>query len=646
MVEEHEPAGERTPHRGMSLNRRAFLALLGGAGATAALAPRWFDLEALAADAPTVDPAFPHGIASGDPRPDGSVIWTRVDPAADAGGTGVPVTWEVAAEPAFATILASGTTAALAAADHTVHVDVTGLPADGWFHYRFRYGTGAAARTSRTGRLRTAPAPGSSPDRLRFGFASCQQITGSFYVAHAAMAAEDLDYVIHYGDYIYVSDGGTITLDDYRRVYQRFKANPWLQELHATYPMVVMWDDGEFVNGIDRLMEPVRFAAARQAWFDYQPVMRRSDDPDRVYRGLEWGDLVDLTLLDVRTQRDALIDSNTSTTLLPTTDTALPSGAAIFDLDRTCLGATQKAWLKDRLRTDGHTWRHIGHGYPFVALRLEDYDTPAARADPPPGFHVNGGKYLSTEQWDGYWAERRELMDLIADECIGNVIVTSGHTHIWFDTPLRPDYDDLTGSPVVAREFVCGSLTADPDPRAQFFPGLPVAEAEAAIHQLEAAFLSLNPHVDFIDLLNQGYGVVTFTRGEATVDFRVIDTFDADAVATTSRTMTVAAGALPALDACEVVDPPDPTTTTTSEPTTTTSTSTTTTDPTSTTSTSTTSTTSTSTPTTSTTSTTSPPSVQPTTVTSTPAPPAATPVPGVGPASGARPIPGSPGYTG
>lgn len=534
--------------RGMSLNRRTFLAMLGATGATAALQPTWFSLPAAGDDVPPVDPAFPHGIAAGDPRADGAVIWTRVDPGADAGG-GVDVRWEVAADDSFTTVLASGSVLATAATDHTLHVDVTGLPADGWYAYRFAYDVDAT-RTSRTGRLRTAPMAGAAAARMRFAFSSCQQTTRSFYVAHRAMAAEDLDFWVHYGDYVYVSDGGTQTVDDYRAVYKRFKENPYLQHLHATYPVVAMWDDGEFANGIDRTFPQPRFDNARQAWFEFQPVVRPADDPNRTYRAFEWGDLVDFTLLDVRQYRDVLIDANVPEGLLPTTDTNLPSGVGIFDPDRTCLGAEQKAWFKDRLRTSTQTWRHVGTPYPFVALRLEDYDTPEVREDPPPGWHPNGGKYLSTEQWDGYWAERRELMDFLADECIENVIITAGHTHIWFEAGIRPDYDDLPsergpGSPIVAREYVCGSLTADPDVRESFFPGMPKAEAEAAIDGLEAAFLGINPHVGHIDLLNQGYGLVTMRPTETTVDFRIIDTFDIDAVATTERSYRVGVGELP-----------------------------------------------------------------------------------------------------
>ncbi|HRW39271.1 MAG: alkaline phosphatase D family protein [Acidimicrobiales bacterium] len=536
-----------SPFRGMDLKRRTFLAMLGASGAAAALRPTWSDLPADAAPTP-IDPAYPLGVAAGDPLPDGAVIWTQVDPEADA-GSGVEVAWEVSATDDFATILASGTVTALAENAHCVHARVAGLPADGWFHYRFRYGSA----TSRTGRLRTAPAPGSSPERLRFTFCSCQQTTASFYVAHRAMAAEDLDFVVHYGDYIYVSDGGTITLDDYRAVWRRFKSNPLLQDLHATYPMVMMWDDGEFVNGVDKTMPEPRFTNAKKAWFEFAPHLDPTDGGFQVHRRLQWGDLVDFPLLDVRSKRDVLIDANVPDGLLPTTDTALPSGAAIFDPDRSSLGAEQFAWLEDILTSSTATWKHIGTGYPFVALRLEDYDTPAVRADPPEGWHPNGGKYFSTEQWDGYWAERRAIMDLIADECVENVIITSGHTHIWFECGIRPDYDDLPGeeghvgpgSPIVAREYVCGSLTADPDVRDQFFPGQPKEEQEAGVHALEAAFLGANPHVDYIDLLYQGYGLVTFTPTRATVDFRIIDTFDADAVATTKESYAVAVGELP-----------------------------------------------------------------------------------------------------
>ena len=513
------------------LGRRGFLTGLGVAGAAVAKGgPRWFDLAAAVADVPPVDPNYPLGIAAGDPQPHGAMIWTKVADPAD--GAPMSVRWEVARDEAFRHVVRRGRMAASAAADFTVHVGVDGLAPNRWYHYRFR----TAAGVSRSGRLRTAPANGADAAKLRFAFSSCQQINDSYYVAHLAMADEDIDFWAHYGDYIYVHDTRTLTLDDYRGVYRRFKANPLLQELHARYPVVAMWDDGEFVNGIDRTLEPARLAAAKQAWFEYQPVRRSRFDPDRTYREITWGRLASFLLLDARQYRDRVVDGVPGGPLgLSTIDTNTPAGAHIFDADRTCLGAAQKQWLKRRLTAtaDRVTWRHVGHGYNFLALRLGDYDTPEARANPRAGFHVNGGNYIASDAWDMYWAERRELMDFLAAQHVPNVVVTAGHTHIYFAGALRPDHDDLAGSPAVAHEFVCGSLTADPDLRRAYLPNLPLDEAEAVLRTLEGGFLGLNPHMDYIDLVSQGYGVVELNRSEATVAFRVIDTFDRAAQAST-----------------------------------------------------------------------------------------------------------------
>ncbi|MCB1040629.1 MAG: hypothetical protein KDA94_14025, partial [Acidimicrobiales bacterium] len=138
----------------------------------------------------------------------------------------------------------------------------------------------------------------------------------------------------------------------------------------------------------------------------------------------------------------------------------------------------------------------------------------------------------------------------------------------YFAAGIRPDIDDLDNSPIVMWEFTCGSLTADPDVRKAYFPNLPTAEAEAAVHSLEAAFLGINPQVDYIDMLNQGYGIITITPTESKVDFRIIDTFDVDAVATTKRSYAIPVGSLPA-GTCGNELPPTETTTTTAAPTTT-----------------------------------------------------------------------------
>ena len=266
-------AGRTLVAQGSSgVSRRDLLRGLGfGVGAVVVLGACTVPTPAPVAPLPppgVPDPApFLDGVLAGDPAPDGSVIWTRV--AAPPGGADVPVLWTVAEDAGFTTLRAGGLAVASASGGHTISVAVTGLDPDRWYHYRFEAaGPDGVQVASRTGRLRTAPAPGSSPDRLRFAFASCQQINDSWFVAHRAAAAEpDLDFFMHLGDYVYVSDTDTQSLDDYRDAYRRWRRQPYLRDLHAALPVVAMWDDGEVYNGVYATDDPQRLEHAKQAWF-------------------------------------------------------------------------------------------------------------------------------------------------------------------------------------------------------------------------------------------------------------------------------------------------------------------------------------------------------------------------------------------
>ena len=510
------------PGAGATLPRRDFLRLLGAAaGGAVALAavPR-------RAAAQSATPAFPDGIKSGDPQPTTGVIWTRVAAPADA--SPVSVMWSVAEDADLQRVVRGGFAVADAAGGHHVKVVVRGLKPDRWYHYRFEVG----GESSVTGRLRTAPRTGARPDRLRYGFASCQQITDSYYVAHRELTKENLDFFLHLGDYVYVSDGGTITLDDYRRVYRRFHANPMLQELHAQVPLVAVWDDGEFYNGVDRTGDPVRLAAARTAWFEAMPVSRRAND--RVYRTVSWGRLAHMMLLDTRQYRDPEVPANTTFAgLIDAQDTSIPPGEQMFAPGRTTLGAAQKRWLKGELGRTEATWRVLGSSYDMAPWKIVDRDTPELRMQNP-NLQKNGGVYVSNEAWDDYQAERRELMSYIAQRRIPNVLVSSGHTHFYKASNIQPDFDD-PASPITAMEFVTGSLTADPDPR--------TIAPEDLLHVAEQIMMTANaPYLKQVDLLNQGYTTVDLTPEEAIVEFRVLDTFDPDAEASTFARFRVVAG--------------------------------------------------------------------------------------------------------
>ncbi|KAA0234121.1 MAG: Alkaline phosphatase D [Acidimicrobiales bacterium] len=499
---------------GGSVSRRRFLELVAAAGAGSLVLPLAGCSDSDAGDVPdaaktTVSPvepapagAFPDGVMAGEPRPDGAVIWTRVSQDGEAAA------WEVATDDTFATIVAGGTVLADPERDGTTHVVVDSLEPDSWYRYRFVTDAGA----SPTGRLRTAPAPGAQTERLRFAYCSCQQINDSLYVAHRAMAAEpDLDFFVHLGDYIYVSDEETLTLADYRGVYHRFKANPLLQQLQATVPIVAMFDDGEFYNGVDRTGDPERLTAALDAWFEAFPVLPVDGEPHRAYRTVPWGGLADLFMLDVRQYRDPAVASD---------DTDDPEGAQMLAGGRTTLGGPQKQWLLDGLSTSAAAWRLFGNPYNMTMTRLEDRDPGPPR---PPGVQPGAGTYYPNEAWDDYSAERRDILEFIHDQGVGDVVSFSGHTHVWIAGQLQPDPDD-PASPVVAFDVTCGSLTADPD--LLLAEGSNPDAERAKYRALESTGLELNPHLSYLNFIDQGYGLVEVTPEATLVELKLIDPYD------------------------------------------------------------------------------------------------------------------------
>lgn len=511
------PAGTR-------VGRRDFIRLLAAAGAGTGILGATEDSPVAASSASRTQP-FAEGIMCGDPVSDGAVIWTRAAP--DDGPGDVEVLWEVAEDSSFDRVVAGGTTLATSGADRTVHVEVGGLRPDRWYHYRF-HTSGVA---SRTGRLRTAPVAGSSPENLRLVFSSCQQRTpGTHYVSHRAITGEDADFFVHLGDYIYVSDSGTLALSDYREVHRLFKSDQLLQECHASLPCVAVWDDGEFHNGLDRTADSDRIAAGRQAWFEYMPVTRDAADPDRIHRSFPWGDLADIFMLDLRSYRDPAIREISSLHW---------PGRSMHDPTRSLLGETQMSWLTEGLTASVAAWRLVGQQYMIMPWRLLDLDTPWIRrlnAKWP----RNAGLYAPTEDWDDYQADRRRLLSHIGGSGVSDVVFMSGDLHLFFAGTLHEDYDEPL-SPTVGFDFCTGSLTADPDPRTLLAP-LPADVAENLIHWAEDWTLAQNPYMAFVDLLHQGYVVVDLTPEECVVSFRTVDTFDPDAGARTRARFRVVSG--------------------------------------------------------------------------------------------------------
>ena len=281
-------------------------------------------------------------------------------------------------------------------------------------------------------------------------------------------------------------------------------------------------------NGVDRTGPPERLAAARRAWFETMPVLDPTDSERPAYRRLQWGDLFDLFMVDSRSYRDPAVDN---------VDTSTPEGAVMLEEGRTTLGTEQKAWLLDGLRSSKTAWRFLGNPYNMSMIRIADRDAGPPRA---PGAVVNDGNYFPNEAWDDYNDERREVLQAIADGGVKDVVSVSGHTHVWLAGLLQPDPDD-PASPVAAFDFTCGSLTADPDLLAS--KDETPDQLRPKRRALETAGLAINTHMRYINVIDQGYGLVKVTPDKVVVEFKLIDPLDEQAEAKVGARFEVPRGA-------------------------------------------------------------------------------------------------------
>lgn len=471
---------------------------------------------------PPADPElgpFDCGVASGVHAPGAVVLWTRFAPGVDAPAE---LTWQVATDPGFSRVVASSSVTAAAATDGCVKVLVEGLEPGRQLWYRF----GIDGLSSPVGRTKSLPAPGSSPSSVRLAVASCQSYTSGFYPAWRAIAAEDLDAVVHLGDYIYEGSSTSlgplnvrvdpieaVDLASYRAKYRRYRSDPDLRAAHAAHPFAPVWDDHEFVNNCNRLTNlrfPARAAAAYQAWFEYQPVMRI--DGDRIHRRARWGDLVDLALLDTRQYRDPQIvgPNERAISVGSTVDGPLRQ---VHSVGRTLLGDAQREWFLDGFsaaQDDGVTWKLVGNQVMISPIRLVDLDEPSLRALQPT-LPRNAGVYVNFDDWSGYQWERQQVTQHLRAEAVTNVGFLTGDIHSFWQSRVQADFDEPF-SPAVAQEFVCGSISS----RGFDYVGDLAVPVSDLLRQLRPGFR-------YVDLVRRGFGLVECTPQHASVEFRTVD---------------------------------------------------------------------------------------------------------------------------
>lgn len=447
------------------MQRRPFLAELSRRAAALALA-QLFGRVARAQPGPRagfVSYPFTLGVASGMPRADSVVLWTRLAPQPHAPDGGmvardVAVRWEFAEDEHFARGLRAGTVVARAEHAHSVHVPVTGLPPGRTGFYRFIAGDAA----SPIGRTRTAPADDAATERLRFALASCQHYEQGHFAVHHEIAARELDFVLFVGDYIYESSNARyrirshegplpITLEDYRARHATYKLDADLRAVHAAHPWIFTWDDHEVENdyAADRglgALSPQQFllrrAAAYKAYFEHMPIApsMAPRGPDmRIHDRFAWGRLAELWTLDNRQYRSpqACQDAGRGG------GRVLSQCAELDDPGRTVLGAAQERWLADGLAASRRQWKLIGQ----------------ASQISPSGIDVPLGRRIYTDSWDGYPQARERLMRAIAGPKLDDVLCLGGdvHRHVAAHLRMRPNDP---ASPILASEFVCSSITS------------------------------------------------------------------------------------------------------------------------------------------------------------------------------------------
>jgi alkaline phosphatase D len=467
------------------------------------------------------NPLFTLGVASGDPLPDGVVIWTRLAPDPLNGGgmppQNVPVRWEVAEDEGMRRIVQKGEWSARPDSAHTIRREVGGLEPGRHYWYRFN----ALGQESAVGRTRTAPAATDAVERLHLAVACCQNYQHGYYTAHRHLAQEDLDLVLFVGDYIY--EGGidkglprqhnsaeVTTLDAYRNRYALYKLDPDLQAAHAAFPWAAIPDDHEVVNdyagdhaasGVSRADFLTRRAAAYHAYYEHMPF-RSAARPHRaamrLHRTLRFGSLAAVHLLDTRQHR----------TVQPCGRKWHARCEAAADPKATLLGEEQEAWLYEKFARASAQWTVLTQQVPMMQRRRP---------------HEGGPDLYQHDKWDGYLAARGRLFAEARKHDIRGLVALSGDVHNNWAGALKANFDDPHAD-LIGNEFVATSIASDGDGEDSKKSRRRIADA--------------NPHIAFYND-QRGYLRCVVSPETWRTDFRVVPYVSKPGAPVTTRASVV-----------------------------------------------------------------------------------------------------------
>ncbi len=451
---------------------------------------------------------FSQGVASGEQALDGITLWTRLEGIERTSRLQV----EIARDEDFRNVIYRQDVAADADKGFSVHHRARHRVLEPGEQYHYRFYT--CDENSPVGRFRTAR-PADSREPVRIAFFSCQAFEAGYYNAHAGLADEDVDLAVCLGDYIYEKifyesglegredrtganrDGEVQTLDEYRSKYALYHSDSRLLEVRRRFPLLSIWDDHEVEDnyardkpGAETTQVRVPFLERRangyRAWFEHMPRLRVPAEPDRTYGSIPLGANAELFLLDQRQYRD---DQPCGDEFFVPCDESEAPG-------RTLLGAEQKAWLTGALERSRATWKVVANQLMIMSL-----DSPARNE-------------INKDQWDGYAAERAEILNFVGERQIKDVTFVTGDIHSFFAGNVTASGRQGLPSdpPAVATEFVGGSITSK---------GIIPDEArQAGVIVTDNGLLTQNPHLKFANMDVKGYAVVECDSEELRVRFR------------------------------------------------------------------------------------------------------------------------------
>jgi alkaline phosphatase D len=457
------------------------------------------------------------------------------------------VAWQIASDPGFANVLIYGVALVNAASkDSTVKFSVANsvLTPFTTFYYRFLYN----GVTSRTGRFKTLPLPTVSPAALKLGFIVCQDYGNGYYNAFTYLAQEQMDYIVHLGDYIYETiaspsfqnnpvrtvppfpSNGAIpqNIDDYRHLYKVYRADPAQQAVHEAFAYIQLWDDHEFANDCHQdfhpddntgtntatTPQPSLRQAASQAWSEYgladTPFSPQGDTnwetSIQVYRTFSFGPLAELIVTDERLYRD------------PPPCGSNEIGQRYFSLGcsamgsttRSMLGATQRAWFLEQLTSSTATWKLWANEVMLMQLKLALL-------------------YIDLDQWDGYQQERNTILNTVKHGNIKNFVALTGDLHTFQAGYLKTDFDNPFESNI-GIELMVGSITSanfseeiDSELPLSSRP-LPAKEMKVSAKIVSDTITFANPWIKYFNSSTHGYGILTLTPQQLVCEYKAVST--------------------------------------------------------------------------------------------------------------------------